>query len=113
MDEEAPPEDDEEEEDAAEDALLRADEVDEGGDDGGDGGGGAVGGGGAGPAERLQRKAEDVLSSLLCSAQSELVRDTLLALLPSGPCSASDGLDAQLHREACYSALGIGAWSLQ
>lgn len=86
-------------------------------DDGADGGAraalsldGKFSAGGAG--ERLRRAAEQCLSALLCSLPDE-VGAALLALMPHSACAADDSLAGQLYREACYGALGLGAWQLQ
>lgn len=35
----------------------------------------------------------------------------VLRLIPPHPSGGGEGLGEQLHREACYAALGVGAWA--
>ena len=72
----------------------------------------AGGGGAASAGERLRAGAESLLTSWLCSMPDE-VGIALLALLPPSACTAADPLDAQIDREASYTALGLGGWQLQ
>ena len=82
---------------------------------GGGGGGGSNGsdlGWSSGSAsDILQRRAEATLLALLYAAPDE-VAAALLSLLPSSPCTPGEPLDEQIYRDACYTALGIGACML-
>ena len=84
---------------------------DEAGSDEGDALGDA-GTGGGGPANRLRDASESLLAYLLGEAPDEIGRQ-LLGRFPSVPSSPTEPLGAQIAREACYTALGIGAWQLQ
>ena len=80
-----------------------------------EGGGGHVsdaGSGGATAGERLRRAAESLLTAWLCAAP-EPVGAAMMEILPTSACAADEPLDVQIEREACYTALGLGAWQLQ
>ena len=97
---------------------------DDGGDGDGDGDGNeddepdgrafvADAGGSSGAVEdRLRAAAEDVLYTLLYARPTE-VTAALFQLLPSSPSTPDEPLGQQIHREACYAALGVGACELQ
>ena len=103
----------EEEDDGGDHCLAGEDgdgEIGEIGDEGG--GDGELTSGGGAPDEVLQRAADSCLAVLLCYAP-EVVGSALLSLLPTAACTPTEPLDQQLYRDACYAALGIGAWQLQ
>jgi hypothetical protein len=77
------------------------------------GGGGADQGWSSGAAsDVLQQQSEAALLALLCAAPDE-TGPALFALMPADACAPFESLDAQVDREACYTALGIGAFALQ
>ena len=80
--------------------------------DGGGGGGSDQGYSSGSSSDVLQREAQGALLALLYAAPDE-VSAAILQLLPASSCAPFEALDAQLFRDACYTALGLSACMLE